>query len=148
MNFSFIGRRPDRRQVTQIARPLGVDWQHLVAIISFAIVCAVLRSSPTGASSRCEQRREQITQGITNAEKIKAELDKTETQRQEVMAQAPTQGAKFIEEARRRPACSKRRPRRPLPPPNRSWPRHAKPPRRTTTECSPISNARSASLVV
>ena len=31
---------------------------------------------------------------------IKAELDKTEAQRREVMAQAHTQGAKFIEEAR------------------------------------------------
>ena len=32
--------------------------------------------------------------------KIKAELDRTEAQRREVMAQAHTQGAKFIEEAR------------------------------------------------
>jgi F-type H+-transporting ATPase subunit b len=47
-----------------------------------------------------ELRREQITQGIANAEKIKAELDKTETQRQEVLAQAHTQGVKFIEDAR------------------------------------------------
>jgi F-type H+-transporting ATPase subunit b len=37
---------------------------------------------------------------LANAEKIKAELDKTEAQRQEVMARAHTQGAKFIEEAR------------------------------------------------
>ena len=46
------------------------------------------------------QRREQIALGIANAEKIKAELDKTETQRQEVMALAHSQGAKFIAEAR------------------------------------------------
>jgi F-type H+-transporting ATPase subunit b len=89
-------------QVTQIARTFGVDWQHLVAqIISFAIVCAVLHKfAYRRILAMLEQRREQITQGITNAEKIKAELDKTETQRQEVMAQAHTQGAKFIEEAR------------------------------------------------
>jgi F-type H+-transporting ATPase subunit b len=89
-------------QVTQIARTFGVDWQHLVAqIISFAIVCGVLHKfAYRRILAMLEQRREQITQGITNAEKIKAELDKTETQRQEVMAQAHTQGAKFIEEAR------------------------------------------------
>ena len=39
-------------------------------------------------------------QGIANAERIKAELDKTEIQRREVLAQAHTQGAKLIEEAR------------------------------------------------
>ena len=89
-------------QVGQIARTFGVDWQHLVAqIISFAIVCAVLHKfAYRRILAMLEQRREQIRQGSANAEKIKAELDKTEAQRQEVMAQAHTQGAKFIEEAR------------------------------------------------
>ena len=89
-------------QVAQIARTFGVDWQHLGAqIISFSIVCAVLyKFAYRRILAMLEQRREQITQGIANAEKIKAELDKTETQRQEVMAQAHMQGAKFIEDAR------------------------------------------------
>jgi F-type H+-transporting ATPase subunit b len=89
-------------QVAQIARTFGVDWQHLGAqIISFSIVCAVLHKfAYRRILAMLEQRREQIALGIANAEKIKAELDKTETQRQEVMAQAHTQGAKFIEEAR------------------------------------------------
>jgi F-type H+-transporting ATPase subunit b len=89
-------------QVAQIARTFGVDWLHLVAqIISFSIVCAVLyKFAYKRILAMLELRREQIRQGIANAEKIKAELDKTETQRQEVMAQAHTQGAKFIEEAR------------------------------------------------
>jgi F-type H+-transporting ATPase subunit b len=89
-------------QVTQIARTFGVDWQHLVAqIISFSIVCAVLHKfAYRRILAMLDQRREQIRQGIANAEKIKAELDKTEAQRQEVMAQAHAQGAKFIEEAR------------------------------------------------
>jgi F-type H+-transporting ATPase subunit b len=47
-----------------------------------------------------EQRRQQIALGIANAEKIKAELDKTESQRLEVIARAHAQGSKFIEEAR------------------------------------------------
>ena len=89
-------------QVAQIARTFGVDWQHLVAqIISFSIVCAVLyKFAYKRILAMLELRREQIRQGIANAEKIKAELDKTETQRQEVLAQAHTQGATFIEEAR------------------------------------------------
>lgn len=89
-------------QVTQIARTFGVDWQHLGAqIISFSIVCAVLyKFAYRRILAVLEQRREQIAQGIANAEKIKAELDKTETQRQDVMAQAHVQSARFLEEGR------------------------------------------------
>jgi F-type H+-transporting ATPase subunit b len=88
--------------IEQIAGAFGVDWPHLIAqIISFSIVCAVLYKYAYGPIlAMLEQRREQIKQGIANAEKIKAELDKTEAQRREVMAQAHTQGAKFIEQAR------------------------------------------------
>jgi F-type H+-transporting ATPase subunit b len=88
-------------QFAQIARTFGVDWQHLGAqIISFSIVCAVLHKfAYRRILVMLEQRREQIALGIANAEKIKVELDKTETQRQEVLAQAHTQGAKFIQEA-------------------------------------------------
>ena len=89
-------------QVAQIARTFGVDWIHLGAqIISFAIVCAVLyKFAYRQILAMLEQRRQQIAQGIANAEKIKAELDRTEAQRQEVMAQAYTQSAKFIEDSR------------------------------------------------
>ena len=47
-----------------------------------------------------EERRQKIAEGLANAEKIKAELARTEAQRQEVMAQANTQATKLIEEAR------------------------------------------------
>ncbi|HVN82328.1 MAG TPA: F0F1 ATP synthase subunit B [Terriglobia bacterium] len=89
-------------QIEQIASTFGVDWPHLIAqIISFSIVCFVLYKYAYGPIlAMLQQRREQIALGIANAEKIKAELDKTEAQRQEVMAEAHTQGAKFIEEAR------------------------------------------------
>src|SRR6516225_9716532 len=89
-------------QIAQIARTFGVDWPHLGAqIISFSIVCAVLyKFAYRQILAMLEQRRQQIAQGIANAEKIKAELDKTEAQRQEVMAQAYAQSAKVIEESR------------------------------------------------
>ena len=100
--FTLLAVAQNEGQVSQIARTFGVDWQHLGAqIISFSIVCAVLHKfAYRRILAMLKQRREQIALGIANAEKIKTELDKTETQRQEVMAQAHAQGAKFIEEAR------------------------------------------------
>jgi F-type H+-transporting ATPase subunit b len=89
-------------QVSEIARTFGVDWTHLGAqIISFAIVCAILYLfAYRRVLAMLEQRRQQIAQGLANAEKIKAELDRTEAQRQDVMAQAYVQSTKFIEDSR------------------------------------------------
>ena len=89
-------------QIGEIARTFGVDWTHLGAqIISFTIVCAVLyKFAYRQVLAMLEQRRQQIAQGLANAEKIKAELDRTEAQRQEVMAQAYAQSARFIEDSR------------------------------------------------
>jgi len=100
--FILLAVAESEGQVAQIARTFGVDWSHLIAqIISFAIVCAVLyKFAYRRILAMLELRREQIRQGIANAEKIKAELDKTESQRREVLAEAHAQGVKFIEEAR------------------------------------------------
>src|ERR1700757_3588931 len=100
--FILLAVAQSEGQAAQIARTFGVDWQHLGAqIISFSIVCAVLHKfAYRRILAMLEQRREQIALGIANAEKIKAELDKTEAQRQEVLTRAETQGAKFIAEAR------------------------------------------------
>jgi F-type H+-transporting ATPase subunit b len=89
-------------QIAEIARTFGVDWAHLGAqIVSFAIVCALLyKFAYRQVLAMLEERRLQIAQGLANAEKIKAELDRTEAQRQEVMAQAHIQAVKVIEEAR------------------------------------------------
>ena len=89
--------RPER-----IVTAFGVDWPHLLAqVASFCIVCFILyRFAYRPVLKMLEVRREQITQGLANAEQIKAELARTEAQRQEVMAQANAQANKFIEEAR------------------------------------------------
>ncbi len=86
----------------RIATVFGVDWPHLIAqIISFCIVCAVLyRFAYRPILKMLEERRQQIELGLANAEKIKAELSRTEAQRQEVMMQANAQATRFIEEAR------------------------------------------------
>ena len=88
--------------VQEIARTFGVDWAHLTAqIISFGIVCVLLhRYAYRPVLAMLAARREEIAEGLANAEKIKAELARTEAQRQEVMTQANTQATKLIEEAR------------------------------------------------
>ena len=89
-------------RVEQIAATFGVDWSHLLAqAASFCIVCFVLyRFAYRPILTMLETRRQQIAQGLANAEQIKAELARTEAQRQEVMAQANAEATKFIEEAR------------------------------------------------
>jgi len=88
--------------IEQIARQFGVDWPHLIAqIVSFGIVCALLyKFAYQRVLAMLEERRKQIAEGLANAEKIKAELARTEAQRQEVLAQAGAQATKLIEEAR------------------------------------------------
>lgn len=98
----FLAAQDGQGQVQQIAETFGVDWAHLVAqIISFGIVCAVLyKFAYRRVLAMLEERRHQIELGLANAEKIKAELDRTEAQRREVMVEAYAESAKVIEEAR------------------------------------------------
>src|SRR6266403_3267788 len=92
----------DSGPLERIVTTFGVDWSHLLAqVASFCIVCLILyRFAYRPVLKMLEVRRQQIAQGLANAEQIKAELAKTEAQRQEVMAQANVQASKFIEEAR------------------------------------------------
>ncbi len=89
--------RPER-----IVEVFGVDWVHLIPqIISFCIVCALLyKFAYQPILKTLEERRQQIEQGLANTEKIKDELAKTETLRQDVMMQANAHATKLIEEAR------------------------------------------------
>jgi F-type H+-transporting ATPase subunit b len=89
-------------QIEQIARTFGVDWPHLIAqMISFCIVCFLLYRFAYGPVLRMlADRRRLIAESLANADKVKAELARTETRRQEIMAQANAQATQFIEEAR------------------------------------------------
>jgi F-type H+-transporting ATPase subunit b len=89
-------------QIEQIARRFGVDWPHLIAqMISFSIVCFLLyRFAYRPVLQMLQQRRQLIAESLANADKVKAELARTEAQRQEVMKQANAQATKSIEEAR------------------------------------------------
>jgi F-type H+-transporting ATPase subunit b len=87
--------------VQEIARTFGVDWPHLIAqIISFSIVCALLyKFAYKRVLTMLDERKKQIAEGLANAEKIKAELARIETQRQEIMIEANAKAEKLIEEA-------------------------------------------------
>jgi F-type H+-transporting ATPase subunit b len=84
------------------AREFGVDWPHLISqILSFGIVAFLLQKfAYKRVLQMLEERRQRIAEGLANADKIKAELAKAETQRQEIIAAANVQANKLIEEAR------------------------------------------------
>lgn len=100
--FIFLAQAQSTNPVKQIADLFGVDKSHLVSqIISFGIVCILLYFfAYKRVLAMLEERRQRIAEGLANAEKSKAELARTETQRLEVLAQANTQATKLIEEAR------------------------------------------------
>ena len=87
--------------VERIATTFGVDWSHLLAqIVSFCIVCFILyRFAYRPVLKMLEVRRQQIALGMANAQRIEAELARTEAQRQEVMMQANAKATRLIEEA-------------------------------------------------
>jgi F-type H+-transporting ATPase subunit b len=89
-------------QVESVAQAFGVDWQHLLAqSVSFGIVCVVLyRLAYKPILQILETRRQQIASGIANAERIKTELARIESERQAVLVKAEVEGKRMIEEAR------------------------------------------------
>ena len=114
----------------QVARTFGLNWaMFLSQVIAFSIVALLLKKfAYRPVLQMLEDRRQRIAEGLANAEKIKAELAKTEAARQEVLVQAEGQAVKMIEEARAAAArVSSRKRKRPSPPPTKSSLRPARP---------------------
>lgn len=88
--------------ISDTARQFGVDWPHFIAqCVSFSIVLFLLhRFAYKPILQILEDRRQRIKEGLENAERIKAELAKTEAARQEALSQANQQATRLIEEAR------------------------------------------------
>src|SRR5262245_46376091 len=80
----------------------GLDAPHFFAqVISFSIVTFLLyRFAYKPILGILEERRQRIAESLANAEKIKAELAKTEAMQREALEKANAQAAKLIEEAR------------------------------------------------
>ena len=81
---------------------LGIDWKMLVAqTISFSVVFFVLwRFAYKPIFVMLQVRREKIADGLANAERIKAEVAHTETERKRILAQAGDLANQMIEEGR------------------------------------------------
>jgi F-type H+-transporting ATPase subunit b len=86
----------------ETAKTFGFTKANFIAqCISFAIVAFLLhRFAYRPILKVLEERRQRIADGLANADKIKAELARTEANRIEVLNQANAQANKLIEEAR------------------------------------------------
>ncbi|MGD1088550.1 MAG: F0F1 ATP synthase subunit B [Verrucomicrobiota bacterium] len=83
-------------------RELGIDWRALIMqLISFSIVFFVLWKYAYGPIfNMLRARREKIAESLANAEKIKADVARTEVERQKILADAGDKANKLIDEAR------------------------------------------------
>ena len=81
---------------------LGIQWPKLIAqLINFSIVFFVLwKFAYKPIFVMLEARRQKIADGVANADKIKAELARTEVDRQKILTLAGDQANKLIDEAR------------------------------------------------
>jgi F-type H+-transporting ATPase subunit b len=81
---------------------LGLDWRQLLTqLISFSCVFFVLwRFAYKPIFSMLQARKEKIAESLANAEKIKADVARTETERQKILADAGEKANKLIDEAR------------------------------------------------
>src|SRR5438093_4365874 len=80
----------------------GLDKPHFFAqVISFSIVTFLLfRFAYKPILTMLEERRQRIAESLANADKIKAELARTEALQREALEKANVQAGKLIEEAR------------------------------------------------
>src|SRR5215472_10670011 len=101
MEFAALVLMSSGGEVGAIAQTFGVDWPHLIAqIISFSIVCIILqRFAYKPVLNMLAQRRRQVAQSLADSETIKAELARTELERQRILAQVNAQASQLIEEA-------------------------------------------------
>ena len=81
---------------------LGLDWRILLAqTISFSVVFFVLWKFAYGPIfNMLQARREKIAEALANAEKIKADVARTEAERQKILADAGDRANKLIDEGR------------------------------------------------
>jgi F-type H+-transporting ATPase subunit b len=89
-------------QIERIATTFGVAWPHLIAqTLSFTVVCALLYwLAYRPILQMLEQRRQQIADGLANAEQVRAELAKTEAMRRDVLTQAHADAKGIVRDAR------------------------------------------------
>jgi F-type H+-transporting ATPase subunit b len=80
---------------------LGINWKALFTqLISFSIVFFVLwRFAYKPIFAVLQMRREKIAESLANAEKIKADVARTEADRQKILADAGDRANRLIDDA-------------------------------------------------
>lgn len=88
--------------MAETLQSMGIQWPKLIAqLVNFAIVLFILwRWAYRPVFAMLEARRHKIAESVANADKIKASLAKTETDRKAILTQAGDQANKLIEDAR------------------------------------------------
>ena len=101
-SFVLLAAAAPGNPIVEIADQFGVTWPLLISqIVLFVIVAVALKKFAYAPILKVlEERRQKISEGLANAEKIKQELATAQAKAQEILNQASTQGAKMIEEAR------------------------------------------------
>ena len=86
----------------ETATTFGLNWPHFLSqVISFCIVAFLLYLwAYKPILKLLEQRRQQIAEGLENAEMIKKELEATAKARQEILEKTNTEAASLIAQAR------------------------------------------------
>ena len=85
-----------------LLQTLGIQWTKLIPqLFNFGIVLFVLwKWAYKPVFAMLDARHQKIAESVVNADKIKAELAKTEAARRDILTQAGDQANKLIEEAR------------------------------------------------
>lgn len=98
----FAAAATTENPIQEISRTFGFNTHHFISqVVSFLIVAGLLyKFAYKKILNVLDDRRKEIASGLANADKIKAELARTEAARQEVLNNANTQANKLIEEAR------------------------------------------------
>jgi F-type H+-transporting ATPase subunit b len=105
MNFLPILAQTDGG-IVELARNTGEQfgfnvWLFLSQALSFIIVAALLQKfAYKPILTVLEERRQQIKEGLENAEKIKQQLAEAEARYQEILSKANGEAQKMIDEAR------------------------------------------------
>src|SRR5208283_1973413 len=88
--------------MAETLQSMGIQWPKLIAqAVNFAIVLFILwRWAYRPVFAMLDARREKIAEAMADADKIKADLAKTEAERREILTKAGDQANKLIEEAR------------------------------------------------
>jgi len=86
----------------ELFQTLGIQWNKLIPqFLNFGIVLWVLwKFAYRPVTAMMDARQKKIAESVTNADKIQAELAKTEAARKSILAQASDTGNLLIEQAR------------------------------------------------